>query len=117
MTVIINCREKQILKIRNALFGFFHDAMMKIVEENELELNSSIQELLHEMDQNVYGGGAIYADITHLKNKNDALVFADLVKQAIEKEQKSEYPFREDVEKLLWDFHQAIVDYAMQLKE
>lgn len=107
---------KQILHVRNAIFGFLYESIISLIEEKNLELNNDLDSFI---TKTLYvGGSGIGCDISdYLKNKNDALAFADLVKQAIEKEQKSEYPFREDVEKLLWDFHQAIVDYATQLKE
>lgn len=70
------------------------------------------------MNQHIFGGRAIYVDITdYLKSKKDGLFFANLVKEAIEKEQNSPYSFREDVEKVLWEFHKAIVDYAQELPD
>lgn len=38
-----------------------------------------------------------------------------LIKWAIEEKQKSPYPFPEDVEEILWNFHKAILDYAQEL--
>lgn len=116
MSVRIFCLKKQILHLRNITFGSLYESITSLIEEKNLELNNGLDSFITTI---LYVGGyGVGCDISdYLKNKNDTLIFADLVKQAIEKEQKSEYPFREDVEKLLWDFHQAIVDYATQLKE
>jgi hypothetical protein len=118
MSISIDCSNKQILRIKNTSFGSLHEAINRYISEQDISVSESIQKLLYETDQDVLGGGAIYADIAdYLKTKKDAADFEYLIQNALRMVQSTTYPFQQSTEKLLWDFHQAIVDYAKQLKE
>lgn len=116
MSISIDCNNKQILRIKNTSFGSLHEAINRYISEQDISVSESIQKLLYETDQDVFGGGAIYADIAdYLKTKKDVTDFAYLIKNALHIVQATAYPFQQSTEKLFWDFHQAIVDYSNEL--
>ena len=72
--------------------------------------------LLDKMDQDIYDSMVSGLDIANFINtKEDVLVLAQLIKQAIEKEKKdfSTLPEEQD----LWNFHHTLLKYAQELTE
>ncbi len=116
MSVMIDCDRKMILKLSNLLFGVLHEAILSIIEKENIRLTSQLEPLLKETDQNTYGPGGVYADIAeYLKSRREAFLFADLVKKAIEL--KHDYFNRyEGCIAHLNDFHTEIVKYGQELK-
>lgn len=116
MTIALDCRGKEVLRIKNLLFGLLYTSIMDVIEEKNIELTSSLQNMLYKMDQDIFGGGAIYVDIAHyLKTKRDVIIFANLLMDAIERKNHTAYPFQENIKKIFFDFNKAILDYAQEL--
>ena len=112
MSIHIYCKGIDILHVKNSIFGFLHDGIKFIIESGNLPISKNLEKMLDEMDQNIYGGGAICVDVAdYLTTKEELLIFADLVKRAIEKEHK-EYPFIPEALERLWNFHKELLKYS-----
>jgi len=93
MSVRIFIKDNVILHVKNSIFDALHNSIISITEENEIKLPTSISSMLHNMNQDVFGRGLVSTDITEfIKIKNDLMLFTELIKLAIEQEQKSKYP-------------------------
>lgn len=113
MSVIIDIKNKIVLKLSNSLFGRLHRACNDLIEDSD---NDNIKKLLEDTDQDVYGPGGVYADIAvYLKRKKEVLKFAELVKKATEME-KSAFSAFENGIKSLDNFHQELLKYAEEIE-
>ncbi len=84
MSIVIDCKNKEILRLSNSLFGLLHETILELIEKNNLELTSQMNLLLTKTDQNIYGPGAVSADIDkYLKTKKEVLLLAELVKKQL----------------------------------
>ena len=119
MGINIDCQGKTILDIKNIVFEVLHGRVLLIIEREKIKLSYDLEKLLEKTDQNIYGAGGIgLIDIVdYLKTQKDAVFFSQLVKQAIEEEQKSEYPYRQDIYEYLLIFYHELLKYAKTLKE
>lgn len=117
MTVPIMCNKNVILYLSNMLFNRLHKAILKIAEKRKVLESSQIALFIEETDQDQYGAGNVIADIAdYFKNKQEALLFAEIVKEAIEETRAS---FLNNVGSLeiLNNFHQELLNYAQELPE
>ena len=97
---------EQILHIKNSTFETFYLCLLEVMEENQVCPNQNIAKLIEHLEQGGYGIGV---DISkYLKSKNDLLVFAELIKKAIEKFEINVPTLREDVKRTFWDFHKEL---------
>lgn len=117
MGITIDCAGKEALDLRNITFASFHRAMAKECKKNKYP--STILIFLEKTDQDLYGAGGIgLVDIVDFfKTKHDILLFAFLVKQAIEEEQQSEYPFSQEAYERLISFYNELLNYVTTLEE
>lgn len=116
MGIHIYCDKKDILDIKNVIFDIIHKSILSIIDKENLQITRNIQDMLENMDQDIYGLGAIWVDIADfIKTKEELLLFADLVKQAIEREHQERTFIPEALERL-WHFHQEILKYGEKLK-
>lgn len=115
MSVNITCKNKVILHIKNVLFDRLYQNIIEILNKHNLKIPNNIEVMIHEMDQDSFGFGLIDVDIAdYIKTKSDLLLFADLVKQAAEKE--SEYSFSEPARAILFKFHDELIKYGEELE-
>jgi len=113
MGVKIFCNNIEILDVKNSIFTCIYNNMNHHAENLSLELPDNLQQLIIQLYAATHGIGLDIAD--YLKNKNEVLAFANLVRFAIEKEQASSYPFNEEAEKALENFYQSIIHYSKEL--
>ncbi len=112
MSVIIDIKKKAALRLSNSLFGRLHRACSDLFEDSD----SSIKKLLVDTDQDVFGPGAVYADIAvYLKRKKEVLTFAELIKKATEMEKNVFCEFENGMQ-ALDNFHQELLKYAEELE-
>src|SRR3989304_7922749 len=116
MGVHIYCDSKDILDAKNTTFYLLHESINSIIEEKKIEMSSELNAMLERTDQNIYGPGGIgLVDIAdYIKTKKDLLLFADLVKEGIEKEYKRA-PFTDEILESLWNFHKELLKYGEKL--
>ena len=90
--------------------------MMEIIAEENIEVSKQLRELFERTDQKDYGPGGIYGvDIADfIKNKNDLLIFANLVAQSI-KDINWTMPQAKEVVEHLWNFYAELLKYAEKL--
>ncbi len=119
MGINIDCKGKTILKIKNIVFGGLHERICLTIEKEKFSKLLILNKFLERTDQTIYGAGGIgLVDIAdYFKTKHDVLLFASLVKEALEEEQKSEYPFSQEAYERLFNFHQELLNYATTLEE
>jgi len=110
MSVRVDCGNKEILHVKNIIIVSIHENIVEHIENTKLDIPENVKKLIEYLEIAALGWGFNITD--YLKNKYELLVFADLLKKAIEKEQAGPYPYREDVEELLNNFYNEIVDYA-----
>lgn len=112
MSVLIDCNGKKVLKFSNSLFGLLHETIISIIEQENLDLDPSFELMLKKTDQNIYGPGAVYADIAeYLKTKKEVLLFAYCVKRAIEVKYENFNQFKTCIEHL-WNFYDELIKYS-----
>lgn len=116
MSIVIDCKNKEILRLSNSLFGLLHETILELIEKNNLELTSQLNLLLTKTDQNIYGPCAVSADIDkYLKTKKEVLLLAELVKKTIELKYNNFNQFQGCIESL-WNFHNELLNYANTIK-
>lgn len=115
MGVKIFCQDKEILDVKNYIFSIIYNNMMNYLEKANLNVSSDIENLLFQLYTATHGIGLDIAD--YLKKKQDVIFFADLLRLAIDQEQKSSEPFNEEAEEVLRQFYQSIVDYGNRLSQ
>ena len=115
MGVKIFCQDKEILDIKNAVFTAIYYNMMDYIDNSNQQLSENLEMLISQLYAATGGIGLDVAN--YLKNKNDAITFANLIKIGIEKEQSTGSPFNADVEKTLRNFYIAILDYSNRLPD
>jgi len=117
MSVIVDCKGQEILRLSNSLFGLLHRTVISIIEVKQLQVGEHLGLLLKKTDQDDYGPGSFSPDLDKfLKHKTETLLFASLVKEAIELRYDTFNQFDNCVEKLSI-FHQELLKYAEGLKE
>lgn len=115
MSVSITYNNKTVLRVQNGIFACLHKTIVAMIEERQLVV-PNITKLLEDTDQEIYGSGVVYADISeYLKSKKDLLRFADLVKQAIEREYDYFNHFEGCIDHL-WNFYHELINYVNELK-
>ena len=73
---------------------------------------------MNKIDQEIYGYGVVSTEIEkYLQAQSNVILLATLVKQAVEKIQKWEYPYRRDVYEHILNFHQKLLKYADTLDQ
>ena len=116
MGIIIECNRKAILHCSNSLFDVLYQSIHNIIDEKNISSKKNLIYMLEEMDQDLHGLGAIDIDIAdYLKIQSDVQCFANLVKEAIERE-KEINPFSLEAEERLWDFHKELIKYGQELR-
>ena len=92
--------------------GTFYKGIEEVIEDDEVVLNKNMEEMIDQLWQGQFG---IDFDFTeYLKNKEDTMLFASIVKKAIEfLEQK--YGIAEDTAERLYNFHRELISYAEKL--
>lgn len=113
MGVKIICQNKEILDIKNAVFAAIYYNVIDYIDDTNQQLSINLENLISQLYAATGGTGLDIAD--YVKNKNDAMAFANLIKIGIEKEQSGASPFNSDVEKTLQNFYKSILDYANKL--
>lgn len=117
MSISIDLNNKEVLHVNNMIFSTLHHAIRDAAEENNIDINTNLQKLLEKTDQDVYGAGAVIADIAdYLKIKNEILQLAELIQKAIMREYKF-FNSYEGCIKHLQEFHQSLITYANQLPQ
>ncbi len=115
MSVPIWCNGKRILKIKNTLFEHLYLGFEKIIEEKNPTLPANVAKLIDKTNLGSYGHSGIVSDIAdYLKNKNETLLFAQLVKEALEIE-KEYYLKVPGAMKIMHNFYEEIMNYANTL--
>ena len=116
MSVAIDLNEKTVLRVQNQIFALLHETISQLIEEKKIYFPALV-EFLSRTDQNIYGPGAVFADIAdHIKSKKDVLLFAELVKETIDLKYDSFNKFIGCIDHL-HNFHQELLNYAEGLKE
>lgn len=108
MSVRINCKSKEILHIKNSILRCIYFNIRSYLEQSKMMLSPSIKRFIEE-DLYLATEGQDFDIIDFVKTKDDMLHFADLIRIAIEKEQSSETPFTDEVEKILIKFYEEII--------
>lgn len=115
MTVPIMCRGKLILYTQNRLFDILHTSIINDLKDSNLTITPNIQDLLDKTDQSIYGPGGVIADISdYLTSKKDTLLFAELVKKAIEREKYAFFEVNQGLANM-YNFYEEILKYANTL--
>ena len=115
MGVIIDCRQKEILDVKNSTFGFFYDNVLAVIGEAKISLSQNLKDLIDKLESGRYGWGCDIADF--IKNKKDAECFALIIGQAINR-YKAEFPtLTLDIKEAVDNFHRELLKYAEELKE
>jgi hypothetical protein len=112
MGVKILCDHKEILDVKRSTFEIFYNDLIELIENDNIVLNESLQELMQKLSLGCYGFGIDIADF--IKNKNDGLFFADLVKKTIIIFEAKFIDLYESKSRLL-NFHKEILNYAEEL--
>lgn len=102
--------------MQNRTFGWLHRAITNKIEQSNIIVSNDIARLLEETDQDQYGPGGVAADIAdYLKTKEDVLLFAFLVQEAIDQEKDN---FAQIIGSLeaLEVFHKKLLNYAQELE-
>lgn len=114
MSVRIFCNNKEILHWQNSIVDGIYTNIMEEIENSNLNLSANLKETLEHLYLATLGWNFDIAD--YLKTKEEIVIFADLVKNALEKEQKSKYPYTPLAEKLLTNFYKEIITYSNEIK-
>jgi hypothetical protein len=115
MTIRIDLNNTEILKVKNSIYSTLNETICNLIQEKNIKVPDNIKILLQDTDQEVYGVGAVTADISdYLKDKKSVLIFADLVKQTIESEYADFNRFIGCIDHL-WNFYDALIKYAQTL--
>ena len=115
MSVSLVYNDEHILKLSNSLFGLLHETIMEIIERENIWYSYRLHRMLIELDQNIYGAGGVFADVSEfLKTKKELLLFAYLIKETA-KEKKEIFAKFGDCIKHLEEFHDKLVNYAQTL--
>lgn len=116
MSVIIDLNNKEVLRIQNGIFALLHETVAELIEEKKIN-SSGINEFLKKTDQSVYGPGGVSADLSdHLKTKQEMLLLACLVKEAIELKYENFNYFIGCIDHLN-EFHNKLLEYANELPD
>jgi hypothetical protein len=114
MAVIITCKEKIIFHIRNAIFSSLYSHMLNTIEEKNLNLKQNLNELIERLELGGSGWGTDIAKF--IKDKQDAIFFAELVREAILREEKELFgDYITEIKEELWRFYKEILHYAEEL--
>ena len=114
MSVRINCSNKEILHVKNAVLRCIYFNICDYIEQSKIVVPENIDKFLEE-DLYLATEGQDLNIVDSLKTKDEILFFAALVKTAIEKEQSGPTPFIDEVEKILTKFHNEIVTCAIEI--
>lgn len=102
--------------MQNRSFGWLHRAITEKIEHENLKVSDGITHFLEKTDQDQYGPGGVSADIAnYLKTKQEIILFAELVKEAMKKEEISFQQIDGALE-ALDNFHQELLKYAEELE-
>ena len=113
MSVRINCNNKEILHWQNSIVDGIYTNIIDEIATSNIELSENLKKVLEHLYLATLGWDFDIAD--YLKTKEEFLAFANLVKNALDKEQASKYPYIPLAEKLLIDFCNEVILYANKL--
>ncbi len=114
MSVRIDCNGKEILLCKNIAFSVLHSNILTIIRKEKINVSHNLLNLLERTDQDIYGSG-IGIDIEkYINEKEDVLLFANLIKQAIVNEKSQYHTLPEEAD--LWHFYDELIKYAEELK-
>lgn len=105
----------QVLHIRGSTFEVFYQSLLEVIEENNIRLSRNLLRLVDDLETGSYGIGCNISD--YIENKQDLLIFADLVKKAIRKFDSESPDLKQSVRKTFWDFHESLLKHAEELQE
>lgn len=109
MTKIIFIDHKIILKIKSGLYDYLHQAIVQIIEESELALSPQLNKFIELLDY-------YDLDVTkYLTSQEDILLFASLIKQALELREKEGMPFDAIAKSFFLICHYELLIYAATL--
>lgn len=115
MAVIITCKNKNILHIRNLTFESIYENILIIIQRNKLIINTELQSLI---DQLYVAGQGIGCDLAKfLKTYETTLYFAQLLNEAIKMYEQELLVPGDEIKAELWNFHKEIEAYAQTLKK
>lgn len=116
MSVVIDCEGQEILRLSNSLFGLLHRTIISVIEEKQLKISDELKLLLNKTDQDNCGPGSFSPDLDKfLKNKDEVLLFADLVDEAIKLKYDNFNQFIGCIDHLN-NFHNELLKYAEDLR-
>jgi hypothetical protein len=110
MGVKIFIQNLEVLDLQNSSFGTFYEDLLNLLQEKEISISLDLCLLMDELYSGCFGVGLDIAQ--YLKNKEDTILFASLVKSAIEKQQNSSHPFDKKIKTRLENFYQSIIIWA-----
>lgn len=118
MSNSIWCDGKHILRLKNSLFGAFHDGMLKVIDKERINISSAVLKLIEALDQDITGIGFASVDIKKfLFKREDALDFAAIIKKVLEHQESVQCIFTNDVSALFQDLYNEVVNFAETLPE
>lgn len=115
MSVQIFCNNVEILDTQNRSFDLLHETISNIIKKREIPITPYFNNFLRQTDQNIYGSGAVTADIAQFfKTKEASELLAMLVKEAIEEEKINFSNIIGCVENLN-NFYRHLIEYGKTL--
>jgi hypothetical protein len=115
MSIHIYCKGLEILHVKNSILEALHDRITQHIEDRDIKITNALQLVLNKTNQDIYGIGMGCVDLaSYLKNKSDAMFFADLVKIAIESLENEKIIIPEAFVNLR-KFHAELLSYAQEL--
>lgn len=112
MANIILKNDEIIWKCSNNLLEVIYDVLIKIMNEKQINKNSSIYEFVELLNQNFYGRGCIVVDLNkHFKNKNDISLFSEIFKQSIDM-LKEKFSWPQEIYDHSLSFYKKLLEFA-----
>lgn len=111
MTKIVDCAGKEILKIKTISYDYLHELILENIEKNNIQVSPALAKFIEEI--NFYDLDII----DYLTNKEDILLYAQLVKHAVDTKERSTYPFSSGAEAIFRIFYYQLKIYALQEKQ
>lgn len=114
MAFYFECKKRLILRIRGSTFCGLTDTMISIFEGMN-QKNEAMNDLLENITcQGILCHGEYIELSDYLHEKKDVLLFADLVKSALEIEQKGKYPYRQDAYNCMLSYYHELLRCAYE---
>ncbi|GAB4456752.1 MAG: hypothetical protein OHK0036_20510 [Bacteroidia bacterium] len=114
MAVQLFCNKKEILHLQNASFETLYLMIEQFIENKNLKLSQSIQNLMEKL---YMGGFGIGTDIAYsIKTELDIFLFATLVKDAILQIMEEMPRLSKERKIIFWNFYRELIIYGKKLK-